>query len=213
MSLTLNSPPLPGAPPALGLRLFVAGALLAGGVAGLVVNHGAAFGGASAARQAVPVPVEGSPLREVALLPVADVAAGSGARDAGFRVVAVNVVPPDDPFRPTKADALAPVLPVKPAAKPAGEDVRFAPRAGAVSKSAGAEPPPPAPRLEGVTVAGIIQGEPPVALVRHSGQSLFLKVGDQVAGSWRLAEINERSAVFQLGEQRVEVPIQGGSSQ
>jgi len=42
---------------------------------------------------------------------------------------------------------------------------------------------------------------------------LFLKIGDQVADTWRLVEIKERSVLLQLGERRVEIPIQGGNSE
>jgi hypothetical protein len=86
--------------------------------------------------------------------------------------------------------------------------------------AAGAQPaaPPQAPQLsaprpEELALTGIIQGEPPLAVVRYAGQTLFLKMGDQIADTWRLVEIKERSARFQLGEQRVEVPIKGGSSE
>jgi hypothetical protein len=58
-----------------------------------------------------------------------------------------------------------------------------------------------------------VQGDPPVAVVRYEGQSFFLKIGDQVADTWRLVEFKERSAIFQLGAQRVEIPIKGGSSE
>jgi hypothetical protein len=64
-----------------------------------------------------------------------------------------------------------------------------------------------------LAVIGLVQGDPPLAVVEYAGQQFYLKVGDQVADTWRLEEIKERSATFRLGEQRVEVPINGGRSQ
>jgi hypothetical protein len=99
---------------------------------------------------------------------------------------------------------------------PAGQAA--APAASGAEKSAAAAAPQPtertsAPSPDEFAVTGIIQGDPPLAVVRYAGTSLFLKIGDQVADTWRLVEINERSVRFQLGEQRVEVPIKGGSSE
>ena len=70
-----------------------------------------------------------------------------------------------------------------------------------------------APKASEIVLTGVIQGDPPLAVVRFRGQSLFLKIGEGIADTWRLAEINERSVVFRLGAQRVEIPIQGGSAE
>jgi hypothetical protein len=61
-------------------------------------------------------------------------------------------------------------------------------------------------------IIGIVQGEPPLVVVKSEGQSFYLKIGDQVADTWRLEAIKERSAIFRLGGRRVEIPIQGGNS-
>jgi hypothetical protein len=71
----------------------------------------------------------------------------------------------------------------------------------------------PAVKAEDLNLTGVVQGDPPVAVVQYQGQSLLLKIGDLVADSWRLVEIRERSAIFQMGARRVEVPIKGGSSE
>jgi hypothetical protein len=62
-------------------------------------------------------------------------------------------------------------------------------------------------------IVGIVQGEPPLAVAKSDGQSFYLKVGDQIADTWRLVAIKDRSVVFRLGGRRVEVPIQGGNSE
>ena len=80
----------------------------------------------------------------------------------------------------------------------------------------GAKPPaaaPAAPSIADVALTGIVQGDPPVAVLRYGGQSHFLKIGDQVADTWRLVEIRESSAILQMGGRRVEIQIRGGSSQ
>jgi hypothetical protein len=128
-------------------------------------------------------------------------------------------MPPENPFLRTAADPVA----FAPAGNPGSVSVTVAapaaPVARAASTPAAAAPARPAPaeasapNADDLALTGIVQGEPPVAVVRYSGQSLFLKIGDQVADTWRLVEIKERSAIFQLGAQRVEIPIKGGSSE
>ncbi len=129
-----------------------------------------------------------------------------------------EVIPPDNPFLPTAATAeprpaAAPALPqALPGA--AGARVKIAPaRTAPVAARKPAPAVAPAPSPDELVLSGIVHGEPPLAVVKFSGQSLFLKTGDQVADTWRLTEIKERSAVFQLGERRIEIQIQGGSSQ
>ena len=61
-------------------------------------------------------------------------------------------------------------------------------------------------------IIGIVQGEPALAVVKSEGQSFYLKIGDQIADTWRLEAIKERSVILRLGGRRVEIPIQGGNS-
>lgn len=107
----------------------------------------------------------------------------------------VTAVPEPETFGSPTRPAAAPARAAKPATKPAETPVQTGPRA------------------DELAVTGIIQGDPAIAVVRYVGQSLFLKIGDQVADTWRLAAIGERSATFHNGEQRVEIPIKGGNSQ
>ncbi len=147
-----------------------------------------------------------------------------------LRLRAVTVTPPADPFEPTQAES-TPTLGAAVGSGPSGGPVAIQPAnpgeftfATPVGRPAAAPRPavnptpspaplPAGPRVEELALTGIIQGEPPLAVIRYGGQSHFLKIGDRVADSWRLEEIKERSAVLKLGEERVEVPIQGGSSQ
>ncbi len=151
-----------------------------------------------------------------------------------------DITPPENPFRPSTtgqmvggpmanapqastgglesfsgAPALPPVFSAPAEASLGGQ----APRTTAKSAKAARPAPraedttPVGPRADELAVTGIIQGDPAIAVVRFGGQSLFLKIGDQVADTWRLAAIGERSATFLNGEQRVEIPIKGGNSQ
>lgn len=226
MSSTLNSPPRRGASTALGLRLFVAGALLVGGLAGLIAHRvvaGTMTPGARAGTMDAPGTRQETIL---SLAAVGDPELPRGVAPLRIRVRPADVVPPDDPFRPSRAEPLAALPAGAGQAKNAGTQVpAFHPAAAPGPAVTPERSPAPAarperavartaaPALDGVTLVGIIQGEPPVALLRSGGQSLFLKVGDQLAGTWRLAEIKERSAVLELGDHRVEIPIQGGNSQ
>jgi hypothetical protein len=159
-----------------------------------------------------------------------------------LRLRAVPVTVPTDPFRetlPERPQAREPVRgPVgalgggramglrwrggmlPPAAGPWGGAPGWVPPAGAVPAGPPAAAPAPLVKQEphelapeDVTLTGTIQGDPPLAVIKYGGQSLFLKIGDQVADAWRLAEIGERSAVLKRGEQRIEVHITRGGSQ
>lgn len=148
-----------------------------------------------------------------------------------------RMLPPEDPFQPTQADpSTAPAVLIQPnwasgvaAAGPPPLPLPFAlvpgqravlpptplsvqtvvPRAPAASPRSVPNPAPTA--VARPVLTGLVQGDPPVALVRWEGQTVFLKVGDTIAGTWQLIAINENSAVFRLGAQRVELHIQGGS--
>jgi hypothetical protein len=213
-----------------GLPWIVAAVLGGGGVSGLVLSQVYAASGPgevfvavralslegeaadSPAVTAASVPLPGAPRPERAPIPV-----------------------PPDPFRPSRAASALVLEAAEPADPEAGGDsegldapdaalttaadpgaaVPVLPRPARGERRPGAESAPAAETLpaEALAVVGIIQGEPSLAVVRYGGQSHYLKVGDQIADTWRLREITERSAVFQLGAQRVEVPIKGGSSQ
>lgn len=207
----------------------VLGVLVVGGGIGLVMNRTAAP--ATAAKSPAPrpalaassVPVlpqqpSGLPV-EPAMTPVASSTVVS--------IRSVQATPPPNPFEPVRSAAPLPVATPaapKPAAAPAALagaapklTARPQPAAGtpaAAPAPAAAQPAPAnAPKPEELLLTGIIHGEPALAVMSFGGQSLFLKIGDQVADTWRLVEIKERSAIFQLGAQRVEVPIKGGSSE
>lgn len=198
------------------LAVMVAGVLAVGGGVGLALNH------AGAPAAATPEVIPGDPATDP-LTPASTSADAAPAPTLVRSTIAaprvVEVMPPENPFLRTAADpaVFAPAgnpgsvsvtvaAPAAPVARPSGT-----PAAAAPARPAPAEPS--APNADDLALTGIVQGEPPVAVVRYSGQSLFLKIGDQVADTWRLVEIKERSAIFQLGAQRVEIPIKGGSSE
>lgn len=134
----------------------------------------------------------------------------------------VETVAPDDPFQPLPGE-----LPAVETESPAPSAASLAAAAAALSAASGAvdpaqsavkrpktaPPTPAAPRADEIVLTGIVEGDPALAVLRYQGQSLFLKIGDQVADTWRLVEIKERSVLLQLGERRVEIPIQGGNSE
>ena len=230
MSIPLQSEPLEqpfdGVPRARTVKLLVGGVLTFGAVAGLVLNHTAAAGrtvNAASARTLIPPATQPVAMATPVVGHGAKVkAAAPAAPETMVRMA--QLVAPADPFRPSAAPAKPVSFAAPPAASPfpahlvlppAGQAP--APAASGAEKSAAAAAPQPneqssAPSPDEIAVTGIIQGDPPLAVVRYAGTSLFLKIGDQVADTWRLEQIKERSAVFQLGAQRVEVPIKGGSS-
>jgi len=196
------------------MGLIVTAALVAGGAIGLQLNRPSA-GAAAASLAPEPLVVSAEPVglmstgaSELLLPPV------QPAPEPRFAVEAV-VVPPN-PFEKTRPTPAAAGV-GQPAAGGATRPAPAVAGPGAGVKPSGAKPAEPAapaaPAVEELAVTGIVDGEPPLAVVRFSGRSLFLKIGDAVADTWRLVEIKERSVLFQLGARRVEVPIQGGGSQ
>ena len=224
MSITSDLQPLDSPPAARSLKLFVAGALLAGGITGLACNRvlggnperGARVGQLLAAGAGtLPAPAES---QGGGAVPVGT------AGVSGVRIRLPEVTPPADPFAPATADptgvriatasvSIGPAAGAVPSPADRGKPAPALPPATGEMPAEGTNAAPPASLPEDMALIGIIQGEPPLAVVRQGGQSLFLKVGDQVADTWRLVEIKERSAIFQLGEQRVDLSIKGDSSQ
>jgi hypothetical protein len=206
-----------------GLVCAVTGGLIAGGAGGL------AFTQFLATKRPINQPDESSvaisePILSEQILPEAP----APRVEAVVRMVHTTAAPaavrvPPDPFQPAPTAAKA--------AAPGGEVNVLVPRfysdqpkkssrfsvalKPGVGRLTGKPRPVPmdAPGPDELGVTGIVQGDPPLVVVQYEDQSFYLKVGDQVADTWRLEEIKERSAVFQLGEQRVEIPIKGGSSQ
>lgn len=210
-----------GLPRMSGMALMVAGVLALGGGVGLALNRTAAPPTATAV-EAIP----GDPATD----PQTPVSTGAEAMPAPTLVRSVSAAPrlvdvvaPENPFLRTAADpvAFAPAAsgaPVPAAVAGTSAGVLRAAATAAKPGTALSQPARPAaaeetPSADDLALTGIVQGDPPVAVVRYSGQSLFLKIGDQVADTWRLVEFKERSAIFQLGAQRVEIPIKGGSSE
>jgi hypothetical protein len=185
----------------LQLALFVGAALLVGALIGLHLNRSAP---AAPPPDPSPAPALAS-LEPAAIwpdLPGQPAPAANPAYPGHGAVEALSIAVPANPFEKIAAPAVAP------AAVPAEE-----PTAPAAAKAASARPakpsaPPVEELLAKLSVTGLVRGEPPLAVVRYQGQSLFLKIGDSVADICRLVEIKERSVLFQLGDQRVEVPIQ-----
>ena len=193
------------------VKAAAAGILVLGGASGLLLNRSRADVRLQALREdpVLAAPVEAAPLPAE---PV--VAASTGNGRVLFSLRSVQTEVPPDPFQPV---AMQQPIPRSPLAAPSLE-VEAAPRpasrpAPAAQPTEPAAPAAPAVKAEELALTGIVQGDPPVAVVQFQGQSLFLKIGDQVADSWRLVEVKERSAIFQMGARRVEVPIKGGSSE
>jgi hypothetical protein len=199
-----------------GVWALVAGVLAVGGATGLVLNRTSAPRPdlAAAPREAILAAETEAPVASSAALQVAVQPAVAVPASASSGIHFSEAAPPPDPFQPEPGEAkhVAAPHPVSATAAAAASGLRAGKPAGApVEKPV--KSPVTAPKAADITITGVIQGDPPLVVVRYEGRSLFLKIGDQVADSWRLEAIKERSAVFQLGEQRVEVPIQGGSSQ
>lgn len=195
-----------------GLLACMGGVLVIGGLGGLALNHNPAGSRIPITAASLDLPTDSdAPLSEESIeKPIAHLAPAAATN---FRVVEVS--PPEDPFLPTHADPSVTVATAKSAARsvtPLPAATQFIPAtvAGQATAPKGADA---APKADEISVTGIVQGDVPVAVVRYAGQSFFLKIGDQVADTWRLVEIKERSALFQLGARRVEVPIKGGSSE
>lgn len=196
------------------VAVWAVGVLIAGGVGGIVLNN--ALGGTGrhgisargSALVASTAPVTGGVDDDIS----ADEAPVIAPR-AAFRPVQLSA--PDDPFQvPTSLPAVAPAKPaVVAAAGAAGQAPVVSPPVVGKPARPAAPAAPAGPKADELNLTGIIQGDPAVAVVKYGGQSLFLKIGDQVADTWRLVEIKDRSVMFQLGEQRVEITIQGGNSQ
>jgi hypothetical protein len=195
-----------------GLKWVAGGILVVGGVVGLVLNQSAAESRVRALREdpALYAAVDSG----TAQVPQAVIAP---AQQAGGRVILsmrqVENTPPPDPFAPVpipreSTQPLVITQDEQPLVKPSLEPARPTPAPAAAPELAEG-----APKADQLSVTGIVQGDPPLAVVEFQGQSLFLKIGDKVADSWRLVEIRERSALFALGPRRVEVPIKGGSGE
>lgn len=81
------------------------------------------------------------------------------------------------------------------------------PAATAVTKT------PPAPKVTPANwrVAGVVQGERSMALIEEGGNMRFLWRGMKLKG-WLLAEVREKSVVWTMGDEEVEVPVTGGAT-
>jgi len=201
------------------LVLMVAGVLALGGGVGLALNRTSAPPAVTA--EVIP----GDPATDPQTPPSTSAEAAPAptlVRSVATGPRLVDATPPENPFLRTAADpvAFAPAGGSAPIpAAVAGTSTPASPAAAeaAAKVTALSQPARPVaaakPSADDLALTGIVQGDPPVAVVRYSGQSLFLKIGDQVADTWRLVEFKERSAIFQLGAQRVEIPIKGGSSE
>jgi hypothetical protein len=190
------------------LRLMLVLALLSSGAAGLAVNVG--FGHARRNEEAPTLLASAGDLtstRQPERIIVSD--ESDKSTGAALRFQKVDAAAPADPFEPTlpaKASVVKPAL-VKGADKSAA-----AGGPADIEKAAQAAADAAAPAADSLSLVGIIQGDPALAVVKYDGQSFFLKIGEQVADTWRLEQIGERSATFSLGKRRVEIPLHEGSS-
>ena len=212
MSITMDSREL-GAPPRFRTLKWVTGSILVvGGAVGLMLNNSAAQSRVRALSEDPALYAAQEPMAASAPEAVIAPAQAEGGRVV-FSMRQVENIPPPDPFEPVAAPRQTPQALVIETAPQAPERTQQAAARPAAAPAAEAALPAGAPRPEELSVSGIVQGDPPLAVVEYQGQSLFLKIGDKVADSWRLVEIRERSALFTLGPRRVEVPIKGGSSE
>lgn len=197
------------------LSLIVA-VILGGGVLGVAANHW--------------MSVESEVDSLQGALPSVQISENGGsAETAGVRS-STNPAFRIGPFNVRLTGSAAPVNPFVPAvATVAANSWPQAPQLpGLLAPGApGAPSPPPQaaaakepatridkpPATAEILLTGVIQGEPPLAVIRFRDQSYFLKIGDLIADSWRLEEINERSCVIRHGNRRAVIPIQGGNPQ
>ncbi|MFN3649112.1 MAG: hypothetical protein ACK47B_05975 [Armatimonadota bacterium] len=224
----------PAGPRRAPLGIWVGAVLLVGGAGGWALN------------QALTPPLPEETLSAPVADPLADAGEDSelslalvSTRSAGVpsgadspAVPGIDATPPPNPFLPQggvsapaaqseaggatpQERASARVTEAKPA-RP------VAPAAPGAAPTEGPASPPASKRLpalpEGLTLTGIIQGDPALAVLRWNEQTMFLKAGDLIADTWRLDEIRERSVTLRLSgkagsEQRVEIPLRGGNSQ
>lgn len=211
-----QAPPAPASGSLKWVKVAGGGVLLLGVSFGLLLNRSTADSRARALRSDPSLQAAIAPLPPPEAEPVVATADPAGRRILfSLRSTSAADVPPD-PFVPvpmsrplprvSAADDGEPALSVEPAPLRSAP-VLPNPQAPAPRE----EPATPAVSASDINLTGVVQGDPPLAVVQYQGQSLFLKIGDAVADSWRLVEIRERSAIFQMGARRVEVPIKGGS--
>jgi len=176
---------------------------LAGGT-GFAAAGGAANPVVSPLPARPPVPAEMPPV-----VPAASPIVRLQAREVPLEV-------PEDPFVPAHGEAARAEPSPAPSARAASPAAPLAAERSQSPQSPRSAPPPgpglaiPA-RPTDLTLVGIVQGDPPLAVFQAGQETLYLKIGDPVSGGWRLESIHERSVVMKLGEHRVEVPIRGGS--
>jgi hypothetical protein len=147
-------------------------------------------------------------------------------RPVALQVRRVSIEAPSNPFQPSEAAPPAiSVVPQTVATATTATDVRVAerrssapgnevtaPERAAAPQQEAATATSAVPDLKSeLTLTGVIEGDPSLAVVRYDGQVFYLKTGEKLADSWQLVEIRERSAIFQAGTRKVEIPIQGGS--
>jgi hypothetical protein len=72
-------------------------------------------------------------------------------------------------------------------------------------------PGPTVSSRDDIQLKGIIRGKPDVALVRCGGQTYFVKAGERVAGTWKVCQIRDNSAVLRNGNRVLDLQIEGGS--
>lgn len=185
------------------IRMLVIIFAVAGVGAGLMLKQ--------VVRSRVPEAAPGSVIQAGRTAPAAELVAG--AETGPLQLQVVEAFPPPDPFvatpaaKPARQTAPTP----RPVSAPAGTTPERAPAAAAVPSEAVRSATVPLP--EDLTVTGIVAGESPLVVVQTGGRTLFLKIGDQVADSWQLDSIGERSVVFRADKQQVTLPIQGGGSE
>jgi hypothetical protein len=68
---------------------------------------------------------------------------------------------------------------------------------------------PTAPPPDPITLSGIIEGDPPVAIFRRGDNRFFVKPGDQFAGNYRVIEISSQSVTVAHGSKRQSLLIGG----
>jgi hypothetical protein len=186
------------------IRTLLLAALLTCGAAGLAVNF--VLGRPGDQDDVAAQPTLLASAGELTSSAQPGVTAPEERKPLALRFRKIEATAPADPFQPSLPAIAAVSKPAPIKAMP-----KVAPGA-AIEAAAQAAAEAAAPAPEELSLVGIIQGDPALAVVKYVGQSFFLKVGEQVADTWRLEQIGERSATFSLGNRRVEVPLREGSS-
>ena len=118
-------------------------------------------------------------------------------RDRGVTQLLARARVAPDPFRPYAS--LLPPPPVKPT-----------PTASPAQQKAQAERPQPSEAETQLRLVGLLFGARPSAVLVGADGHHYVRVGDDLPGGWRLAQIDQRSVTLTKGGQRARLQLRKG---